>query len=1070
MQYYVKEGPSVIIPPSMRTILTRLIVVLTLAVGAGLLLGGWVILVGADLSHTGNNAAQRATLAAQGVAASVDATLARFADQIQAVRPAEFTAADRLEQTDRVLRLQALLPAATTFMLAPDGRLLAASEPFAREDAQVGDTAWFHRAIGTPAGALEPQRLGAPWLGLTDGVVLTRAVADPAGTVVGVVGAVLPESLLSGLIGPHWLPEQLTLTLLGGPDGVLAAPPPGQPGAGDTADRNNQRLMLSVLAWFGQPTSWIGTAALHTIAAAVTASLPTSVALPQHMLDAPIIASGGTLVAAWLICLCGALVGRRRAPPPALEPSGFGADWQITLDSEGTVRAVHGAVPAPLPDALGQKLPLALGVPEEAGAGAELAAALEHRTAVQNLRIAMGERIWRVALTPGRDDGFFCAGRDITDEAAALDSREAAETALAEGRRHQQRLLTSLGHDIRTPMASIMGTCELLLDGVLEQEQRDWLDRVHGSCGALLGMLNGLLAVSEEESAGALVCEPVDVSALVQEVVDVLRPQARDKGLELSFRCDDLLRGQWLVDPSRLRQVVFNLASNAVKYTQNGRVEIRSSAVEADGHSRLRIAVSDTGPGIDPIEREAIFERFRRGRAQDGAAQGGLGLGLALCRENARAMNGSIALESALGVGSEFTFECPVERVRVQERDLPFAGRTALIVADDSPARRALSSQLGELGLTVETAPDGYLGLALAERLEAQRGAVDLVVLQGNLAGMPGEVFVIRLRHTAFGSRAALVWMGGGAEAAEVDAIVPASPDPYQVATVARQLLSQRPSLDVLTPNGSAGSLGRVLLVEDDRDNRTLLAAALTRRGFAVFTARSGEEALRLAGRDSFDAILMDLQMPGLDGFETTRRIRALGGHAANMPIVALTAWQAAKLRQRCIEAGLTALMEKPANLDRLTAILRRSIGTVAPGKAADGPAIDNDTYVVDVSLAYMEEMVAVVGITRARAGVGEFLADAAARCRRLGELLPGWEVEAILRCCEELSGRSETCGALALGELLEEIADAASRDDRDGVAALVTRLDAVAARLPTAMNACLDDIERRWSRGSRAA
>ena len=1059
------------LPRPVRTLLPRVVLVLALAIGAGLLLGGWVILVGANLTDSGRDAGQRATLAAQGVAASIDATLARFADQVQAVRPAEFAAADRLQQTDRVLRLQALLPVATTFMLAPDGHLLAASTPFARQDAAVGDEAWFRRAVETPAGALEPQRLSVSWLGVSDGVVLTRAVVDPAGTVMGVVGAVLPQAALAVLTAPHWLPSQVALTLVGGPEGVLAAPAPGQPGAPDTESDRSQRLMLSLLAWFGQPTSWIGTAPMHTIAAAVTASLPTSIALPRHILDAPIIASGGTLLAAWLICLCGAAVGRRRDPVAAAAPSGFGADWECGLDIDGTVTAHHGAPPPMIRDGIGQNLLIALDLPEDSGAGADIAAALRQHAPLNPVQVPADGRVWRIALAPEATGGFTCTGRDVTDEVAALTSRDAAESALADARRDQDRLLTSLGHDIRTPMASIMGTCELLLDGELEQEQRLWLERVQGSCGALLGMLTGLLAVSEEETArGALVCEPVDVSALVQEVVDILLPQARDKVLELHTRCDDLLRGQWLVDPSRLRQVVFNLASNAVKYTAGGRVEIRASAVSTEGHSRLRIAVSDTGPGIDPAEREAIFERFRRGRAQDRATQGGLGLGLALCRENARVMNGSITLESALGVGSEFTFEFPSERVSVQDRHLPFAGRTALIVADDSPARRGLSSQLAELGLMVETAPDGYLGLALAERLEAQRGAVDLVVLQGNLPGMPGEVFVIRLRRTAFGSRAALVWVGGGAETAEVDAIVPSPPDPYQVAMVARQLLAQRPSLDVLTPNQSVSSGGRVLLVEDDKANRTLLVAALTRRGFAVFTARSGEEALRLAGRDSFDAILMDLQMPGLDGFETTRRIRALGGHASQVPIIALTAWQATKLRQRCGEAGLTGVMEKPVNLDRLTAWLHQAIGHALPQEAPGEGAPDSAAYVADVSLAYMEEMVAVVGINRARAGVAEFLADSAARCRRLGELLPGWEVDAILRCCEELSGRSETCGALALGELLEEIADAASRNEHDEAAALIARLDAVVARLPVAMNTCLDDIERRWARGTRAA
>ncbi|MGA3399561.1 MAG: response regulator [Acetobacteraceae bacterium] len=1049
---------------TVRAVLSHVVLPSALAVAAGLFLGVWIILAGSELAQTGRQAGQQATLAAQGVAAGVDATLSRFTEQVQAVRPADFAITDRVEQTARLLRLQTLLPAAATFMLGADGQLLAASAPFARADALVGDTSWFRRAIAAPAGALVPQRQDTPWLGVSSGIVLTRAVSDASGKPVGLVGAILPQASLEALISPDWLAPQIALSLLGGAGGELLPHAADRAAALDGLDSRTQRLMLSLLAWFGQPTSWTGTAPLHTIAAAVAATLPTSIALPRHELGAPIIVSGCTLLAAWLSCVLLVLAARRRPRTEAV-PVGFGADWQCDLEAAGIVVAQYGNPPEALRDSVGQPLLTALGPQRESGAAGEIAAALQQRTSLKDIQVRLDDRVWRIALVPESSGGFVCTGRDMTGEAAALALRDAAETALADARRNQDRLLTSLGHDIRTPMTSIMGTCELLLDGDLEQEQRVWLERVQGSCGALLGMLNGLLAVSEDETVrGALVCEPVDVSVLVQEVVDMLRPQARDKALELHTRCDDLLRGQWLVDPSRLRQVVFNLASNAVKYTAAGRVEIRASAVEADGQSRLRIAVSDTGPGIDPAEREEIFERFRRGRAHDGASQGGLGLGLALCRENARLMGGTITLESALGVGSEFTFECPVDRVPVQDRLLPFAGRTALIVADDGPATRALAAQLGELGLMVETAPDGYLGLALAERLEAQRGAVDLVVLQGNLPGMPGEVFVIRLRNTAFGNRAAIVWVGNGAETAEVDAIVPAPPDPYQVATVAKQLLAQRPSLDALVPHVSLARGGRILLVEDDKANQTLLAAALSRRGYAVFTAGNGEDALRLASHDSFDAVLMDLQMPGIDGFETVRRMRALHGHAATVPIIALTALQGARLRLRCEEAGFTAMMEKPVNLDRLTASLDRMIGSALPVQAG---AVD---YASDVSMAYLEEMVAVVGIARARAGVAEFLADATARCSRLGELLPGWEVEAILRSCEAISGRAETCGAFALGELLEEIADAATRNDRETAGNLVARLDAVVARLPAALNACLDDIDRRWPRGSKAA
>jgi signal transduction histidine kinase/CheY-like chemotaxis protein len=1056
-------------PGSLRTLLSLAARLAALAGAAGLLFGAWVVAARVELAQAGRQASRQATLAAQGVAAGVDATLARFAEQAQAVRPADLATADRVEQTARLLRLQTLLPTAATFMVAADGKLLAASAPFVRADALVGDAPWFQRALAAPPGSLLPQRLETTWLGVSSGLLLTHLVSDASGRLAGLVGAVLPAASIRSLISPDWLAPRASLNLVGSAGATLLPDAPDQAGAlqagAEATPEDWVQSRLETLATrLGQPETRTATAPLHTIDAAVAATLTTRVALPDQTLRSPVIVTGCALLMAWLVGVLLVLAVWRR-PRARAVPSGFGADWECCLDAAGIVVAQHGSLPDMLRRSIGRPLLPVPGAHDECSAASEIAAAVQRRTSLKDVQVPIGDRVWRISLVPAADDGFVCTGRDVTGETTALALRDAAEAAVVEARRSQDRLLTSLGHDIRTPMTSIMGVCELLLDGALEQEQRMWLERMQGSCGALLGMLNGLLAASEDETArGALVCEPVDVSALVQEVAELLRPQALDKALELHTRCDDLLRGQWLADASRLRQVVFNLASNAVKYTVRGRVEIRASAVEADGQTRLRIAVSDTGPGIDPSEREEIFERFRRGRAHGGTMQGGLGLGLALCRENALVMGGSIALESALGVGSEFTFECPAERVPVQDRVPPFAGRTALIVADDGPAVRALAAQLGELGLIVETAPDGYLGLALAERLEAQRGAVDLVVLQGDLPGMPGEVFVIRLRHTAFGKRTAVVWVGPGVGTAEVDGIVPASPDLYQVAIVANQLLAQRPSLDALMPHVSLARGARILLVEDDSANRTLLAAALVRRGFAAFTAGDGEEALRLAGQNSFDAVLMDLQMPGVDGFETAQRMRALPGHPATVPLVALTALQGAGLRQRCVDAGFTSVMEKPVNLDRLTACLRRVIGRALPPKGGVAE------FVGDVSQAYLEEMVAVVGIERARACVAEFIADAKIRCPHFRELMPGWEVEAILRCCEAFGRRAETCGAFGLGELLEEIADAATRNDRTTAGTLVTRLDVLVERLPAAMAACLDDIERRWSRGSKAA
>ena len=1065
-----------------------------LLAAALLLIGGWGLTAFLQTAQVARDALGELTVSASAVAASVDVPLEHFADMTDVFRATDLQSPDRVALTSRLLRLQgALTPVGATFALSSTGQLLAASSPFAASDISVADTDWFQRAIADNALPLALQRADS-WLRPGPAVVLTRVVRDPAGKPAGVIGAVLRLEDLGRLIGHTWLGPGVSVEFRG-LDGVSILPiqpaaslPPSSPGQDDW--QWSRHLLSGANRLLGIPAQLSVSEPLRMVDVAITARMDTDIALKNHWLGTRALGIlGAYLLAVWVTCIALAVSSKSNNRPGAPLPIGFGADWQVDLDKRGCITATHGFAPDRLREAIGQPLLSALGIGSTEPAATQIADSLDARSRHDGIQVTIAEdgqeRIHRLSIEPRPDGRFVCVGRNITTETrlavkleAAASASQAAEEEASTVARDRDRVLTALGHDVRTPMNSIMGICSLLLDSELEHEQRIWLERIRASCEALLAMLNGLLEIASGEVGGAgLQLDEVDVIALVQEVTDTLQPQARDKGLELKTRYDDLLRGQWMADPTRLRQVLFNLIGNAIKFTASGHVEVRASTVTDEaGVTSIKLAVSDTGPGIAPDDRSRIFERFKRGREHESSGHAGLGLGLALCRENAVLMGGSLTVESALGVGSEFTFEFPAERLAGAMRNQRLAGRTALLVGDEDAKARTIAGQLGDAGVMVETAPDGYLGLALAERIEAQRGALDLVIVQGKLIGMAAEVFVLRLRDTGFGRRAVTIWLGDGGETAKVDAVVPAPSDPYQVASLAQQLLAQRSPFEVLEPMAPTARGGRILVVEDDKVNQSLLVAALSRRGFSAFVANDGDEAVRLASHDSFDAILMDIQMPHRDGFEATRKIRGMSGRVATIPIIALTGLKGPVMRKRCAEAGFTAVLEKPINLDRLGSTLRRWLpgGASARDAIAAPPREEGtaqvDDYAADVSQVFLEEMVAVVGMERARACVADFVADASARCMRLGELLPGWEASAIVRNCEDISGLAETCGAIGLGEVLEEIADAVTRNDRSRAEVLVERLERVTSRLGPAMAACLDDIARRWTGGGTKA
>ncbi|HEY2616596.1 MAG TPA: ATP-binding protein [Acetobacteraceae bacterium] len=1061
-----------------------------LLAAALLLLGTWGVASYLQATQSAKDALGSLAISASAVAASIDVPLQQFADLTDAFRATDLQA-DKVALTSRLLRLQgALPPVGATFAVSSAGQLLASSSPFAAADASVSDADWFRHASADNAMPLALQRADS-WLRGGPSVVLTRVLRDASGKLAGLVGAVLRLEDLSRLIGRTSFRAGTTIELAGVGDVLVLSDRIAATALPPAASEGDQgwivHLMPIANRLLGVPPQLSVSAPLRTVDAIVTVRADTGVALNGPWLDMRAIGVlGAYLSAVWLTCVVLALSSRsgRQRPEPVL--IGFGADWQVDLDRHGRVAAVHGHAADRLRDAIGQPLAAALGL-DRADADSHLVVeALEVRARRDNLQVTAAGKVYRINIDPLPGGRMSCVGRDVTHEvrlAAKLDAASAASQAAREEAaavaRDRDRVLAALGHDVRTPMNSIMGICSLLLDSELEQEQRLWLERIRASCDALLAMLNGLLEIaSGEVGGGGLQIDEIDVIGLVQEVTDTLRPQARDKGLELKTRYDDLLRGHWLVDPTRLRQVLFNLVGNAIKFTGGGQVEVRGSVVAGPaGAMSIKLAVSDSGPGIAPEDRAHIFERFRRGSDQVESGHAGLGLGLALCRENAVLMGGTLTIESALGVGSEFTFEFPAEHVAPSLASQRFAGRTALLVGDENARTRAIAAQFGDAGIMVETALDGYLGLALAERIEAQRGALDLMIVQAGLTGLATEAFVLRLRDTAFGRRALVIWLGDGGETAKVDAIVPASADPYQVASMAQQLLAQRSPSEALRPMAPTVRGGRILVVEDDKVNQSLLVAALSRRGFSACVANDGDEAVRLASHDSFDAILMDIQMPRRDGFEATRKIRGLSGRAATIPIIGLTGLKGPVLHKQCAEAGFTAVLEKPINLDRLGATLRRWLPGGASAPTPRDPVSVTDSlgvledYDADISRVFLEEMVAVVGMERARACIDEFVVDATARCMRLGELLPGWEAGAIVRTCTEICGLAETCGAVGLGEALEDVADAVKRNDRSRAEVLVARLEEVTSRLGPAMASCLGDIARRWKdSGNRAA